>query len=455
MLTSCKHLSGANMNEIHRLGSGNISVFLRPLKKGDFYYARYKISNKKLSNGQRYLTETLDTNNLSHALDKARNRFAEISFLEKQGLALRSRTVAAEIDSFVHDYQNGVQQNLSGFSAGMLRGFRKTIVRYFKEYIGNKPLQEVSHQDLVNYEPWRQNYWSKIKEKSKTMPPNARERASERTLAWEINAFKQFLRWCKTKGVYSGHATEFKFARTTNRGTRSSFTTTQWNKLLGFMRRAAWFKVGKMKNDSRIIRHRKLLKTYILFMANTGLRVGEARHLQWEHITFVKGNTEEENRLKIWIRASTSKVRKLREVIGTEGAYNALYQLHQDRTHAQDFCSPTDHIWVDTDGSVINEFRESFNNLIRDAGVEHDPEGKKMTIYSLRHTYITRRLQAGVDIYQLAGNTGTSVEMIQQYYDHARSTDFATELNKGYRKAPQEKKPRNPKKRAQPTRKYR
>lgn len=423
------------MTEIHRIGSGNISVFLRSLKTGDFYYARYKVSNKKVANGRRYLTEALGTDRLTDALDKARSRYVEICYLEQQGLALKSKTVESEIDAFVQDYEEGLHQKLSGYSKSMLRGFRKTIVRYFKEYLGKKPLQEVSHEDMVRYEAWRQSYWSKQGTKSKGMHPNARDKASERTLIWEINAFKQFLRWCMTKGLYSGNATEFQFSRSTELGTRSAFTIPQWNKLLGFMRRNAWLKVGKMGNDSRLIRHRKLLRTYILFMSNTGLRVGEARNLQWRHISFVKGHTEEESTLRIWVAASTSKVRKGREVIGTEGAYNALYELHRERLASDDFCEPNDYIWVDTDGSVINEFRESFNNLIRDSDVEFDSEGKKMTIYSLRHTYITRRLQAGVDIYQLAINAGTSVQMVEKYYAHARSPEFSAELTKGYRRA--------------------
>ena len=91
------------MTEIHRIGSGNISVFLRSLKTGDFYYARYKVSNKKVANGRRYLTEALGTDRLTDALDKARSRYVEISYLKQQGLALKSKTVESEIDAFVQD----------------------------------------------------------------------------------------------------------------------------------------------------------------------------------------------------------------------------------------------------------------------------------------------------------------------------------------------------------------
>jgi hypothetical protein len=39
---------------------------------------------------------------------------------------------------------------------------------------------------------------------------------------------------------------------------------------------------------------------------------------------------------------------------------------------------------------------------------------------------------ASIDVYQLATNCGTSVQMIEQYYAHARTEDFAKELTKGF-----------------------
>ena len=40
-------------------------------------------------------------------------------------------------------------------------------------------------------------------------------------------------------------------------------------------------------------------------------------------------------------------------------------------------------------GKAINDFREGLNRVIRKAGADFDSNGKKLTIYSLRHTYIT------------------------------------------------------------------
>ena len=54
--------------------------------------------------------------------------------------------------------------------------------------------------------------------------------------------------------------------------------------------------------------------------------------------------------------------------------------------------------------------------MLRRANLKLDRDGNKRTAYSLRHTYICMRLIEGADIYALAKNCRTSVEMIQKFY---------------------------------------
>ena len=56
------------------------------------------------------------------------------------------------------------------------------------------------------------------------------------------------------------------------------------------------------------------------------------------------------------------------------------------------------------------------NKILGKAGIKLDRDGKPHTFYSLRHFYICERLSEGADVYQLAKNCRTSVEMIQKHY---------------------------------------
>jgi integrase len=51
-----------------------------------------------------------------------------------------------------------------------------------------------------------------------------------------------------------------------------------------------------------------------------------------------------------------------------------------------------------------------------ESGLFKDAAGKNRTLYSLRHTYATFRLEEGVDIHTLAKQMGTSVGMIERHY---------------------------------------
>ena len=56
--------------------------------------------------------------------------------------------------------------------------------------------------------------------------------------------------------------------------------------------------------------------------------------------------------------------------------------------------------------------------------------GHIRTCYSLRHTYVRLRLLEGTDIYQVAKNCRTSVEMIEKFYGrHSTNTIRASAVN--------------------------
>ena len=190
------------MAEIHRLADGKVSVYARSLRGGETYYARFKVTKRSLANDQRYITETLSTSNLELAKERARQRYVEIVHLEKQNRAIRSGTVAEEIDLFMKDYETNLAKGISGYSPHMYRGFRKSIARYFRDYLGRKALQDVSFDDLGNYETWRQSYGERRVKEGGRGARYGLERISLRTLEWEINAFKQFALGANARRVF-------------------------------------------------------------------------------------------------------------------------------------------------------------------------------------------------------------------------------------------------------------
>ena len=74
--------------------------------------------------------------------------------------------------------------------------------------------------------------------------------------------------------------------------------------------------------------------------------------------------------------------------------------------------------------------RELFKTILEEENLKFDREGRPRTAYSLRHTYICLRLMEGADIYQIAKNCRTSVEMIEKYYaSHIKTHLDAAAIN--------------------------
>lgn len=422
-----------NKGEIHRIvrdpktGKYKVSVFLRELKNRDLYYARFKIDEPSLANDQPYITESLETVDLDTALDRARDRYAEIKLRQDNNSEVRPVTVNEAIDRFLKHYSKNLKLRIHGYSEHMNRNYGKTIDTHWREYVGMRSLESLSIADLQDYEAWRQGRAKQLVQDT-SKHGNYKDALSPRTIQWEINNFKAVLRWCAGRNLYNGRAYEWSY-KLKEKNRRSAFTLEQYRKLYRYMRTRKYVQRGKHGNDSRITRHRTLLRAYILFMANTGLRVGEARYLKWGDIQ------EGENKLKrrvilVSVSAEHSKVRKPRQVVGRTTALRAIERWREFLEVSGETVSDDRHVFCDGDGNAIKDFREGFNNIIKEAGVETDRDGKKLTIYSLRHSYITMRLRFGrhVRIHSLAKNCGTSVSMIEEYYSDAISTDFIDEL---------------------------
>jgi hypothetical protein len=57
--------------------------------------------------------------------------------------------------------------------------------------------------------------------------------------------------------------------------------------------------------------------------------------------------------------------------------------------------------------------------------------GSRRSTYCFRHTYATFRLTEGVDVYFLAKQMGTSVQMIEDYYGHITPVKNAERILQG------------------------
>lgn len=153
---------------------------------------------------------------------------------------------------------------------------------------------------------------------------------------------------------------------------------------------------------------------YVLFMGNTGLRPDESARIQLRDVKIVDDESTAERILEIEVRGK-------RGVGFCKSMPGAILPFERVRDRKE--LKPTDPIFGKTP-------RELMNTVLDELNLKFDRDGHVRTCYSLRHTYICLRLLEGADIYQVAKNCRTSVEMIEKYYGrHLKNNIDASAVN--------------------------
>ncbi|GHH13262.1 hypothetical protein GCM10008023_13310 [Sphingomonas glacialis] len=153
---------------------------------------------------------------------------------------------------------------------------------------------------------------------------------------------------------------------------------------------------------------------YVLFMGNTGLRPDESARLQMRDVKIVQDESTGERILEIEVRGK-------RGVGFCKSMPGAILPFERVRKRKQ--LKPTDVIFGKTP-------RELMNTVLEELNLKFDRDDHIRTCYSLRHTYICLRLLEGADIYQVAKNCRTSVEMIEKFYGrHLKNNIDASAVN--------------------------
>ena len=135
-------------------------------------------------------------------------------------------------------------------------------------------------------------------------------------------------------------------------------------------------------------------------MVNSGLRPDEAKRIEVRDVEIATEGPKGERILHIAVRGKRG-VGYCKTMPGAVLPFTRMKKRHN--------LGPTDLIFPKIQ-------RELFNTILDELGMKEDREGNPRTAYSLRHTYISFRLMEGADIYQVAKNCRTSVEMIEKYY---------------------------------------
>ena len=176
---------------------------------------------------------------------------------------------------------------------------------------------------------------------------------------------------------------------------------------------------------------RELLRDYVLFLANTGLRPGtETRYLKWKHISEFGKNGKYYLQIKV-PRGKTGS----RTVIARHSTGKYLQRIKDRFPELKDLPLTSlgnvdDYVFRLRDGTMPHDLHGAFKRALEECELLKDAEGNVRSLYSLRHTYATFQVlrDEAPDLMLLAQSMGTSVLMLERHYSHVRVQHKAEKL---------------------------
>jgi len=181
----------------------------------------------------------------------------------------------------------------------------------------------------------------------------------------------------------------------------------------------------------------------VIFMLNSGLRVGEAREMRWRDIQFDVENPEDGEAICVVGVRKATKTSQNRDVQTQPNANKTLKEWRSKTPYAGD----NDLVWfgqqkADSPPKPFTNLNKSFQSFLSRLPVEGAKDGllfskenEKRSLYSLRHTYATMRRDHGVEYADLALNMGCKREQLEKHYDHSTSNTRRDSIVKVKRKA--------------------
>ena len=371
---------------------------------------RLWLCRMKVPNGVGYIYRGTGTSELYEARKFADDLLDELRINVKLGKSITGPNLKRLVEEFEESSKaTGKQSNRDAAIVALLK-------RYAVPYFAKQKITEISQKEIARFFDWRRQ--NSVKKTPK-----------EATIIHEMSQLRTFLNWCFQRGHIDK---KIEFERPKHDGQRRPhFDGKDWTKLTRFLRE--WVKQAEHKSGP-IVRDRTMLTNYVLILANTGIRIGEARGLRWRDIDSEPTDKADEFNIILHVRGKTGAREVVARTSEVQTYFKRIWELRTKEIG--DKPSKDDYVFCHKDGTTIQTFKKGFQELITKAGVGVDRNGDKRTIYSLRHTYATFRLQEGVNHYVLARNMGTSVKMLENFYGHTSNRAMADELTKTKGKKP-------------------
>jgi integrase len=387
--------------EIHRILGDKVRIYRRA-ESGPWHCSTYL-------KGKEWRKSTKERS-LGRAKDIAEDWYLDLCAKDRFGELRSGKSFATAAKKFEEEYEAITHGRRS---TKWVQGHKDRIRLHLMPYFGNMTVAEINSGTAQEYRVHRMTKPESVAqaeakaaaagEEVKPWKPPARN-----TLHNEIVTLSMVLKTAQRHGwiEYVPDLSD-PYRRQSKIERRPWFTPNEYKSLYEATRRNA----ANPKNP-RFKWHAEQLHDFVLFMANTGLRPDEVKQLEFRDVEIADDEYSGDRILEIEVRGK----RGVGYCKSMPGAVRPFERLRDRARPDPDGDEEDAKAPKPTDRLFPNEFKKMLNGLLEDNSLKFDRNGKARTAYSLRHSYICFRLLEGADIYQVAKNCRTSVEMIEKHY---------------------------------------
>ena len=373
---------------------GGIAYIYQVKQSGDVWQFRMWLINEK-----KHYRKSLRTKNEKDAIQFAEKLALELRVDIQVGKKIFGITIQELLDLYIENRENDIGEGDGTITRGTWKTLRYKLNNGCEMLGLNTKVSNIKEGDLEDYRQRR----------TEVRGLNIQSILNEQS---QMNSMWEF-------GYKQGHSNfrhlDFKKYKRKSviEKKRSTFTDSQYKNLYRYMR--TWASAKECEDKDELLK-RKMVQDMILILANTGMRIGEARQLRWGHLsdeqTLMNKETDKKTYLVyIHIPALITKTRQ-------ERSFFTAGREYFDRLHERQQFTNDTHLIFSMDGKKTlsdKEWGSIWKELMEGIGIyNHYDEG--LTWYSLRHYAITKKIASGVSILDLSKIVGTAVSNIEKVY---------------------------------------
>ncbi|MGP1354044.1 MAG: tyrosine-type recombinase/integrase [Parasphingopyxis sp.] len=318
----------------------------------------------------------------------------------RAGLLVKGKSFAAAADKFTIEYEAITHGRRS---PKWVQGHKDRLRLHLLPFFGKMSLTEITSGAGQAYRVHRMTKPEDWPDDDKEWKPPARK-----TIHNEVVTLSMVLKTAQRHGwIDTLPDLSDPYRRQTKIERRPWFTPNEYKLLYEATRKNA-----AEPRSPRYRWHAEQLHDFVLFAANTGLRPDELKQIEFRDVEIADDAYSGERILEIEVRGK----RGVGYCKSMPGAVRPFERLRDRKRMGSQGASGDEILPEPTDRLFPNEFKKMFNRILAENNLKFDRNDKARTAYSLRHSYICFRLLEGADIYQVAKNCRTSVEMIEKHY---------------------------------------